>query len=177
MLRQSIGDIKIKSLLTIFILIYINFQVVFISHLPNPFTITFLIQIFLLVLLTKKPWFLIFFVGLLIPSIDYYIYNLMIVIIGISFFVYPLKNNKNIFFQNSIFKINRIIFPLTVLISYLQWFSSDLWLKLLPIMKVGNLRGAGFQIEPSFMALPLFIYIFLQHGYYLHCENYLRKKE
>ncbi|MDN5341376.1 MAG: hypothetical protein PWP28_251 [Oceanotoga sp.] len=175
MLRKFFGNIQIISLLTISILIYINFQVFFISFLPNPFTLTFLIQIFLLVLLTKKPWFLIFFIGLLIPSIEYYIFNLMIVIIGISIFIYPLKKDKNIFFENSIFKLNRSIFPLTVLISYIQWFSSDLWVNLFPIMRFGNLRGAGFQIEPSFMALPLFIYIFLQHGYYINCESYLKK--
>lgn len=134
------------------------------------FSITFIIQVLLLTFAFRLYYLLPMFVLLFFSQVSYYFYNAIFVLFSLILFNKGIKQNSTIF-SKKLLNFNRIFFPITVLIGFIQWFIKDIWQKLIPFQRFGNFRGSLFQIEPSFVAYPLLIYIAFQFTLKIYDNN------
>ncbi|APT76068.1 hypothetical protein LN42_06495 [Marinitoga sp. 1137] len=155
---------KIKKIIIwiIYIFIMVNTPLLKIMHLGKiAFSSTFLIQWILIISLFDLYYILPLFFLLIVPDFSYYSYNLIAVILSINLFNIGLRKGLNIIPEKLLY-FNKYFFLITILLGFSQWFLRDIWNNIIPFQIIPYFRGSAFQIEPSFLAFPLLIYISFQ---------------
>lgn len=145
-----------------YIFVMVNTPFLLVFGLGNvAFSATFVIQWILIIALFDLYYVLPLFPLMFISGIDYYVYNLIPVVLSILLLNEGLKRGFGIV-PIKLAHFNRYFFTFTVLLGFSQWFMKDIWKVLIPFQLISSFRGSAFQIEPSFLAFPLFIYISYQ---------------
>ena len=165
-MKVALTKVTLTEVLAWFLYIYIMFNTIFLNFLTTRdyFTVTFVVESAILVLLTKTYYLIPLFFLMFFNSVNYYAYNLLFFLMAIVIFSKVIQDERLLrtLFSYKFLKFNRIVFPCTILIAFLQWGIKDIWRKIIPFQAIPPFRGSAFQIEPSFVARPLLVYILLQ---------------